>query len=67
MSYRERCQGPGHKEILPTKAEAQAELKVFKTRHNGRGHSYRCSWGDHYHVTTGLMGRRGPIKRRRTQ
>jgi hypothetical protein len=59
MKQREKCQGPGAKDIIETKAEASAELKVFRAKHNGRGRSYRCSWGPHYHVTKGLCGRKG--------
>lgn len=56
----EKCNVEG-KDIFATKAEAREELKVFRSQpgRRGRGRSYRCSFGDHYHVTKGLRGHKG--------
>ena len=48
-----------NKDIYVTKEEAAADIAEFRRNHNGRGKSYRCSFGDHYHVTKGLRGNKG--------
>ena len=53
-----RC-GVEGKIIYATKDEARAVLRDFRAEHAGRGKSYRCSFGEHYHVTKGLCGRKG--------
>lgn len=66
MIRRERCGGPGHREIFEGKQEARDYARgEFAARHGGRGHTYRCNWGEHYHVTKGLMGQRGSGSRKR--
>jgi len=57
--YRARCEGPGNKEIYETRQEARAALPSFRKLHHGHGSVRRCSWGDHYHLTKGLFGRKG--------
>lgn len=62
MSRREyeKC-GVEGKDILATKEEARDYLRTFRAQpgRRGRGRSYRCSFGDHYHVTKGLRGHKG--------
>jgi hypothetical protein len=62
MERREKCMGPGCKVIFETKAEATAELRSIsegRKARPGQGMVYRCSWGDHFHITS-----RGRSKRR---
>lgn len=56
----EKC-GVEGKDILPTKDAAREYLRSFRAQPGrwGRGRSYRCSFGDHYHVTKGLRGHKG--------
>jgi hypothetical protein len=52
---REKCNGPGHKDIYPTKEEAQDELRRLRDGRKarpGQGMTYRCTWGEHYHITS---------------
>lgn len=52
---REKCNGPGHKDIFDTKREAQDELRRIKNGRKarpGQGMVYRCIWGEHYHFTS---------------
>lgn len=60
---RDRCRISG-KVIYETKEAARAELRAFRRYHAGRGKTYRCSWGEHYHVTKGLCGNKGKGNRR---
>lgn len=62
MSAPPRCGGPGGKVIYPTRTEARAALPAFRERY-GRGKAKRCTWGEHYHLTKGLMGQRGKGQR----
>jgi len=55
---RQKC-GVQHKDIFETRDEARSILADFRKQHKGKGTVYRCSFGDHYHVTKGLMGRKG--------
>jgi hypothetical protein len=55
---REKC-GVQGKTVYPTRDAAQAILTEFRKHHSGKGTVYRCIFGDHYHVTKGLMGRKG--------
>jgi hypothetical protein len=55
---REKCRVEG-KDIYATKEEARETLNFFRKDHKGRGKTYRCIFGDHYHVTKGLCGRKG--------
>ena len=54
-----RCIGPGSKVIFVTRDEARAALPGFRRLHHGRGSVKRCSWGEHYHLTKALTGRKG--------
>lgn len=60
MQRREKCGGPGNKDIFNTKAEA---LEDFRRRHGrqarpGGGNVYPCPWGNHWHITSaGKPGR----------
>lgn len=56
---RERCGGPAGKVIYQTRDEARAALRSFRQLHHGHGSVKRCSWGEHYHLTKGLFGRKG--------
>jgi len=56
---REKCGGPSGKLIYATRDEARADLPVFRERHRGKGSVKRCTWGEHYHLTKGLHGRKG--------
>jgi hypothetical protein len=57
--HREKCLAQG-KDIFATKEDARAYLLTeFRARHAGHGTTYRCSFGDHYHVSKGLTGRKG--------
>lgn len=52
---RDRCSGPGSKQIYATKAEALAELQRIdpnRRARTGNGNAYRCPWGEHYHITS---------------
>lgn len=60
---REICLIAG-KEIFDTKEEARANVRSFRRKHAGRGKAYACSWGEHYHVTKGLRGRKGKEHRK---
>lgn len=55
---REKC-GVQGKDVFPTREEARSILRDFRAQHHGKGTVYRCSFGDHYHVTKGLHGRKG--------
>jgi hypothetical protein len=55
---RDRCGGPKGKVIYLTRLEARAALVSFRAKY-GRGKAKRCVWGDHYHLTKGLMGQKG--------
>lgn len=55
---RDRCSVSG-KIIYATREEARAVARAFRRHNKGRGKSYRCTWGDHYHVTKGLCGNKG--------
>jgi hypothetical protein len=59
---RPRCGGPDGKVIYLTKLEAKAALRPFRARF-GRGKAKRCTWGEYYHLTKGLMGQRGKGQR----
>lgn len=55
---RPRCGGPKGKAIYLTREEARAAVRVLRVRY-GRAKAKRCTWGEHYHVTKGLLGRKG--------
>lgn len=63
MTEPERCNGPGSKEVFPTRDAARAALCEHRDgkRANARqGKVYRCPYGDHYHYTS----KRNPGKAR---
>lgn len=60
---RDRCGGPRGKEIFDTKEEARAELPTFRAEHGGHGKAYRCSFGEHYHITKGFIGKKRKVRR----
>lgn len=62
---REKCGGPGAKDIYESKREAKDDLPSFRREHGGRGKVYQCSWAWHYHITKGYMGQRNPGRSQR--
>lgn len=57
---RPRCGGPKGKIIYETREEAREVLADFRRCNgDGRGSVKRCSWGEHYHITKGLRGKKG--------
>jgi hypothetical protein len=56
MSNRpEKCGGPGGKDIFLTKRDALDELQRLypgRKARPGQGNVHRCTWGDHYHITS---------------
>jgi len=61
---RDRCLISG-KVIYPTLEEARAIVRAFRRHNKNRGKVYRCTWGEHYHVTKGLNGNKGKGTHRR--
>jgi hypothetical protein len=55
---REKCTVEG-KDIFVTRDDALAALPHIRARNKGKGKVYRCPFGDHYHWTKGLSGRKG--------
>jgi hypothetical protein len=59
MSHgREICTVQG-KEIFATKKEAKDTVSSLRRAGRKYARSYRCPFGEHYHVTKGLIGRKG--------
>lgn len=51
---REKCGGPGGKEIFATRAEAVADLKMkrrTRAANSKTGGVQLCAWGNHYHIS----------------
>ncbi len=58
MAGWEKCTVAG-KDCYPTKDLAKAAAQVLRSKKHGRGGTYRCPFGDHYHTTKGLRGQKG--------
>lgn len=55
---RDLCSVTG-KEIWLDKDAARAAARSLARVRNGRGKALRCDFGDHYHISKGLRGRKG--------
>lgn len=56
MNAPEKCAVEG-KSVFPDRDSAKAYAKSKQQEWHGRGKAYRCTFGDHYHVTRSRMGR----------
>jgi hypothetical protein len=53
---REKCSVEG-KDIYPTRGEARADRPRLASLY-GQAKVYRCSFGEHYHITKGARARK---------